>query len=818
VNTPATFQEENAHMKTSTTIIRATLLAALVMLTGPAPVEGQVTGINYAIAPAAQKVFWDDNSVLRDGMFYGGQLGFGFGRYFEMSGLYMRGDGFRTDFSRYTRISAPLFVNLQAIPTRDTKLELMGGEAKFNFGAGGLVPFITIGTGVIRFSPGGLTRSDNIYWSGGAGFFYALDERFTLTVSGQDLAYRYNPSSGLLGQGDYTASGLQASDFGKTTVHNWGIRAGIRAFLGGRRNSELSELDRDILDQFSGGFSGLSVQLTPAYGHIGFNKALGFPESQNLIGINAGFGFGPFIGIRGFYWRGLEEGNGTKFDKIQLYGGEINLKLNSGEGAIPFFVVGIGRLDVLDGYRNGPAGPAKDQTFAIAGGGLNFNISRSVRLQGAVRSLLVSSSGTDVTNPSSIYGSPMYSLGINFAIGGGADRPDIVRTEVMTRNLDEQAAAHVRELEQLRRDAALVEDSLTAEIARAEMRGDSAAVLRMRSQKSQAVSIKEKAIAQVATTTPAGAASGETISALPPLPAMRDSGHAKPSSNVSDKVIMVPVPEEGEIYIRYGKPGSVTIETIPGEAGDLIGGSGASGSSLKAPAAGGDTLSGRATTGTPGAGAMDSAALAAMEQRIMARLESEGMLRSGDDDEKISDLEEKLARLRGRMDDSRAADGTRVIGTQPGGVDVTISNQAVGGTARGLKVHSVYSGFNFISGHTQGLLGIRADYGTIFNDRVMLLPEFTFGLAGGTTSYLLALDAVVPLRIAQAEPVRPYAGIGIGLLAFTTTPPDFSGIQGVFNIILGGEYPAGPGNLFLEYSNINLFDLNRILFGYRFGI
>lgn len=164
----------------------------------------QVTGLNYAVAPSAHKIFWNDNAAIRDGMFYGGQVGFGFGRYFEMSGMYMRGDAFRTDFSNYTKIAPPLFVNLQSIPSRTTKLELIGGEAKFNLGSGALVPFVTLGTGVMRTSPQGLKRSDNIYWSGGVGFFYALDDRFTLTVSGQDLAYRHNPASGLLGPGDYT--------------------------------------------------------------------------------------------------------------------------------------------------------------------------------------------------------------------------------------------------------------------------------------------------------------------------------------------------------------------------------------------------------------------------------------------------------------------------------------------------------------------------------------------------------------------------------------------------------------------------------------
>ncbi len=793
--------------------------ACLLTFTFAAGSRAQVTGLNYAIAPSFHKVFWNDNAAVRDGMFYGGQIGFGFGRYFEMSGMYMRGDAFRTDFSKYTKISPPLFVNLQSIPSRDLKLELIGGEARFNLGSGALVPFVTLGTGVMRSSAEGLERSDNIYWSGGVGFFYALDDRFTLTVSGQDLAYRHNPVSGLLGQADYTASGLQPADFGRTTVHNWGVRAGVRAFLGGRRDTDVSELDREILAQFSGGFSGLSVQLTPFVGHIDFNKALGMPDGQDLAGVNVGLGFGPFIGIRGFYWRGLEEGNAAKFDKIQLYGGEVNLKLNTGEGAIPFFLVGIGRLDVLDGYRGGPSGPSQDQTFAVAGGGLNFNLSKSIRLQGAVRSILISSSGTDVSNPSSIYGNPMYSIGINFAIGAGPGRPDVVRKDVMKRSLDKQTLAHRRELEKLMKDAASVEDSLTAEIARAEIRGDSAAVNRMKTQKVQASSVKEQAIAEAAIST---AITDTVFSVEVDTTGIADqavdgpAGTSRPT-NVSDKVIMIPVPEEGEVYIRYGKPGSVTIETIPGElpepatvvpAGSAVRGDtarrGGDGSASAAPGAGGTSI--------------DSAALAAMEQRIMDRLEKSAQLNVGRDADRISDLEGRMAGLRSQIDDSRRDDGVKIVERRDPGGDVTIVQEGAPETVRGLKLHSVYTGLNIISGHTQGLAGVKADYGTIFGGKVWLLPEFTFGFAGGTTSYLVAVNAVVPMRIAQIEPIAPYAGIGAGLLAFTTTPADFSGIQGAFNLLLGAGYKVGSGSAYVEYSGINLFDLNRILIGYRFGL
>lgn len=91
---------------------------------------------------------------------------------------------------------------------------------------------------------------------------------------------------------------------------------------------------------------------------------------------------------------------------------------------------------------------------------------------------------------------------------------------------------------------------------------------------------------------------------------------------------MIPVPEEGEVHVRYGKPGSVTIEKVPGEFFEP--GTGMNpGSTVRR-----DTMRmGRDTSasvsGSTGGASLDSSALAALERRIIERLEKSGKLTAG---------------------------------------------------------------------------------------------------------------------------------------------------------------------------------------------
>jgi hypothetical protein len=57
-------------------------------------------------------------------------------------------------------------------------------------------------------------------------------------------------------------------------------------------------------------------------------------EDQDLAGVRAGIDFSPQVGLRAFYWRGVnDDHDGT--DPVAGYGGEAQLNLNAGPGISP---------------------------------------------------------------------------------------------------------------------------------------------------------------------------------------------------------------------------------------------------------------------------------------------------------------------------------------------------------------------------------------------------------------------------------------------------------------------------------------------------
>ena len=64
---------------------------------------------------------------------------------------------------------------------------------RINVGSNELLPFISLGTGILRFEPDDLDETEVIYATAGAGITLSLADRYTLSVSAENLAYRYKP-------------------------------------------------------------------------------------------------------------------------------------------------------------------------------------------------------------------------------------------------------------------------------------------------------------------------------------------------------------------------------------------------------------------------------------------------------------------------------------------------------------------------------------------------------------------------------------------------------------------------------------------------
>jgi len=605
------------------------LLVAVAVLVGSSA-QAQIQGIGYRLNPMASYVQFDGDAALSDGLLYGGGVGLSFGEFFELGGSYLYGPSFETDFTDFSGLEgeAALREALAALPARGVNVQRYGGDLKVNLLTTAVVPYVTFGTGLVRLSPDERDATRSIYLLGGAGLQVTLADRYAISVSAEDFAYRYNPGSTFFTDADLAATGLALGDFNQVTVHNYALRAAARVYIGGRRPGDFSEMDREFQRQFSGGLGGLSLVVEPTYSRVNFNDVFPYRD-QAFAGVEAGFDFGPLVGLRGFYNRGIDTSNPTDIEGIQMYGGDIRFRLSEGRGLVPFVSVGGGYLDVLGGYATDDGADAsnalaEDSPFAAGGVGVGFLLSPRFRAIAEVRGLLMSTQDeTDVSQPEDVYLSTMLRGGISFGLGGKAGRRvavvrqsdvDAERAMMAAEMFELQAARDsVRaELEMLeaqrdmertdarQREAALMAD-LDIRLDSARAAGDSLAVLRLEADQEDLRLRLAENEARIVERVKVDSVVVEDI-------------EIEEIEMEADHMVTIPLPREGELYVRYGPPGGVIIQdqTSNGLAAGLT--------EADLRAAVREALLGVLATDDPLAPTLSDADIAAVEDRVVMRL------------------------------------------------------------------------------------------------------------------------------------------------------------------------------------------------------
>ncbi len=759
-------------------------------------------GLRYTFAPVGSYLYESDDSALRSEFTYGGELGLGFGSYLQVSGEYL--------FTNEATTNLAEFSELPGLQDRSVDLRRYGGRLRINLRNEGYIPYLSAGTGILEFDPNQVEKTESIYATVGAGVTFRLAQRYRVSVGGELLSYRYDPVSTFIGQDIGT-------DLGQKTVYSPSLRASVEFFLGGRSLEEQTALDEAFREQFSGGLSNIRLTVDPFYGRLQFNDALGFPKDQNLYGVNAGFDLGPYVGLRGFYWRGAPgdeafEDLGTDTEDIQLYGGELKLRLQPkrSRNIAPYGIIGGGYLDALSGYEdNIPAGttPPEDRFFATGGVGLEVPLSSSILLVGDVRSLLMSGLDVDeVSDPNEVYGSLMYSVGVEFSLGGSGRK----------RRAPEAAA--VERTEPAPTDDPTLTDREQALIARIDS-------LEQALQQQRA--LQQQAVLSDSAQGAAASARADSIPVQVELPA--DQAAAQRTSNLSDKTIMLPVPEVGEIYVRFGELPAGTAQPSGQTMSDIIT---------------------RIQQGEAPRATQDAGGLSAQEVRQIVRdalrtqlrdvradslggvmtqqqvertvrqtlreyVREEGVATTSQSE--IDRLEEQIESLRRqiRRQPGEGGQTTRIVGDQ---TRVVSGEQPFYRDFLGRPLQSVYPVVSLRGGQgpTQALLGVRGDYRRRTNSRFRFLPEVAVGFGNGATSISVLGNVTYSFLGTTTErntgvPLTPYAGLGIGLAS-----PEGLDLEFVGNVLLGVDYLTARGNsFFVEYSTLDLFDLNRFSVGYR---
>lgn len=437
-------------------------------------------------------------------------------------------------------------------------------------------------------------------------------------------------------------------------------------------------------------------------------------QDLDIAGVRLGLDLRDYAGIRGFYWRALNEDRDGAAP-VQSYGAEAQLNLNSGRGITPFLVAGVGRVDFMDGFRDVDGNQPDDRDAAILGGGARLDLGR-VGVMAAARSYLFQDSDSLSDD---LRSNLQLTAGLTFRLGSTARRAPAVSPEVIRETPD------------------------TVYVS-------------------------------------------------------RDGTVARREGDDREQFVTIPIPREGEIYLRYGPADSSGVNRRP-----------------------------QVSEGAVSAGQIEAlrrqilADLEPMLRELMAaeRRETREMVR--DELQRIGSagltpeaeqrlLENLEARVALRVQESVGRTDSAGRPAQPGFVPQ-------------LRGWRVYTGGN-VDRPRQFVLGGRLDLGPLNprDPQLRVVPELAIGGGQGGMSVLLAGNLqydFAPLEL-RGAPVQPYAYGGLGLFVLSDPNPGRAKREAVLNLGYGVNFPVpgrdGGPRLFLEHQAIDLFDLNRLLIGIRF--
>ncbi len=120
----------------------------------------------------------------------------------------------------------------------------------------------------------------------------------------------------------------------------------------------------------------------------------------------------------------------------------------------------------------------------------------------------------------------------------------------------------------------------------------------------------------------------------------------------------------------------------------------------------------------------------------------------------------------------------------------------------------------------QALIGARLNLGTVTADSpLLLLPEVAIGTGSGGPSFMVAANLMFQLYdVAARGDWSPYATAGAGLLTFDSDVAGRPDAEGVLNLSYGVVANVGGYTVYAEHQGIDLFDLHRILAGIRWDL
>jgi hypothetical protein len=744
-------------------IVRALAVALLAAVASACPAACWDGGpsIGYSVVPRADYLRWDNNIGLENAYLYGGELGADLDRLVALRGYFLTNSGVGTDLAR---------ISTQFID-QDIGLTNYGVDVILNLNQGQLVPFVRCGGGILRFDPDSGEVFNQIALRAGGGLRYEFAPGFHCEASVEDLLFRVDRT--MLSGHDPEQMATSDPDRNKLRS-NLAVSVGVGVNLGAQPAwpADAEGTDRGIGARLAGG--GWTVEA--------FSGRLRFDDPSDLgdrevVGGRLGTSISPNLNVCGYYWRGMTKGYETTED-LQSYGGEAQFFLGRGRGAVPYLLMGAGKLDFLSDFRDLGGRERSDKALLILGAGVGLMLSDNVRLAAEARDYMLSEGDFDeVGSPDQL----RHSLAITGSLGFvfGARRH-------WERGARERGQGRIEDL--------------------------------------------------------------------------------KPSYQ-SDNYVTLPVPSVGEIYVRYGEPGGVTVVSgqeaaaqpaqpapLPSAAPmpQMIPAAPAAPAAPSAPAA--PAPAGAPAVVAPAVPSATSAPVEAVDREAVRRMIDEELalaLRAAAPAQPESaaapdQTEALLTRIADALDQrvqTAPARPTTIVIEQPQQVVPVAPEQAPQpaqaivippsqpgepgrvqivppAPAAPVRPHIAYTytGVN-IDDPAQWVFGARFDAAPIRRgSSIWIVPEVGFGLFNKGSLMLVAnaqydFDASVKIRSTR---ITPYLYGGAGLLHFGKGAGRDTN-EGVVNLGYGLTFNIYKMNAYVEHQGVDLFSLHRLILGLRWA-
>lgn len=804
----------------------------------------QVSGLSYTLSPYGEYNWFGQHSGIQNGYFAGGQFGIGFGQNVELRGLYARGLNLKTEASKFGINLADGVTDVYK--QKDVNFEKYGGEIKLNLSRSKFLPYLTVGTGIQSIGTDTMNTSKQIYLNAGLGVQFTAGDRYTIGLQAVNHRYRYNSIGSLLTNNDRETLGINTIPTENEVVSNWALKASLIFYLGGRKPGKRSDIDKAYWDNFSGGFRGLNVPIEVQASRMRFHEDLPYRNAW-MAGGSAGLNFGPLVGVRGFYWRALDEGSLTKFDELAMYGGEGRFKLNEGKGFTPWITVGGGLIDVDDEYVGRDTTlQVSNRGFASAGVGIDLPFSKYFKATGFARSILTTpENDQENIRPDNIYASWNYGVSLNFVIGKQKSKIAVVKKSEYDDYIIQNQAANEEATAELKEKYESQISELEDELADAIERQDFAAAQEIHQEKTEA----EEIIKEI----------------------KRYSGYNAPiQSNTSGSEIRM-TPAEFQLLLRdlydnrraaapYAQPQVApstqnmlnneldkfkkeqAIESLKESVNELqdqlkdfmnqqrqqksiederlndkLKSIGAQLKEINAQIQTNETklanLSKQQTALEKGIESGENVKMTPFE---VATLQSD-----------INRTNDRINELRGMMiemmenemdpgyyhqgqilNKQRPSNQSMVKGRKDAATTGFFSNFQYKGMA-------AFTGIN-VGGPTTFNLGYRVYYRLGKEDsKFDFMPESFFGL-GSPSTFGLSGNVLYNIDFLSKNPnIRPYVGLGAGMMK-VGNDTDQDKLTGTWNFMVGTTFNVWSGDLFADFTARNGFKYNQIIVGYRF--